>query len=698
MQNINTFQQPLQSEYKTTGYNYTHLNRHISEPIQLRRQRSNKRQRHTENTNLSSIYRIPRRSTSGSLRSSGFKRKQLLSSFLNKSDPTIIESSTTSRSSSSSLISTPTNQISSSSENISNAPFYATGSNISNNDFNSSQLSTPNSPHTPERIYLNTCTSSSSTLINSSLPSTEFSTPKTSSFDIDQFNTPIYQDEDYSPSPSTPLVNSAFQKLSLSSRYSSTDTSPVHYDYFPICINQPKRNRSVSHSNSTLKITPHHALQIPEILTLILSFVDQNNKVPYEKPLMRRSPYSSFGNYTSNVSSNNEPRPRAVSEQANPQSQAVKIINGKRFKNCFNQYHDKNSKGGLFDCLLVDKFWNAIAQEILHKKIFFDDHESWSRFVELKKKDTTSNYCDIDKDNDFNDFSSIESGSATSISSCNYLRTDVLILHKMTKATQSDLDSVSSFIGGNLKKIEFYICPRILPTYDLIKDGQLRHLSLPGSKVANDRFLEMIARRCPLLETLDLRACNEVTDKGILAIANNCHNLRLLNIGRTSNGRAITDASIIEIARKTQITTVGIAGCAITDLSILELMKYHHLTLERLSLNGCTRLTNKSIPYIISEYGFNNATSLSVLELRDCTRITNLKPIVEYKRYREQVLRLPILIEMCEILQNRMRREEWELDMAISKQIFKDLAVFVNEDDTDMPFQTLFTNPNHSIN
>ena len=77
----------------------------------------------------------------------------------------------------------------------------------------------------------------------------------------------------------------------------------------------------------------------------------------------------------------------------------------------------------------------------------------------------------------------------------------------------------------------------------------MRRIVLPGCSQVEDYTLEIIARNCPILEILDLRACEMVTDMGLIAIAEGCQELKYLNVGRVKGGERITCDGVDAIAR-----------------------------------------------------------------------------------------------------------------------------------------------------
>src|SRR5947207_6971810 len=106
--------------------------------------------------------------------------------------------------------------------------------------------------------------------------------------------------------------------------------------------------------------------------------------------------------------------------------------------------------------------------------------------------------------------------------------------------------------------------------------------------------------------------------------------------------------------RLTEVDTLGLAGCAVSDRGIWSVGAYRGPKIERLSLNNCLNLSNASIPLILP-----STPNLQVLELRGCVKITLVRPLIEFRRKwsgRE------ILIEGCEIFEERMRRGGEELE------------------------------------
>jgi antagonist of mitotic exit network protein 1 len=108
------------------------------------------------------------------------------------------------------------------------------------------------------------------------------------------------------------------------------------------------------------------------------------------------------------------------------------------------------------------------------------------------------------------------------------------------------------------------------------------------------------------------------------------------------------------IFRLTEVDTLGLAGCAVSDRGIWSIATHRGPKIERLSLNNCVNLSNGSIPFILP-----STPNLQVLELRGCVKISDVRPIVKFRRkWRSR----GVLIEGCEVFEQRMRQGEDELE------------------------------------
>lgn len=390
----------------------------------------------------------------------------------------------------------------------------------------------------------------------------------------------------------------------------------------------------------------HPIFRIPEILTKILTFVDVDTSVPIERPPIRRRPLS----YQHAL--------LIYKDEAKAQKAWSDAVTS-TLDSEGNPIADYNHCNSLYNCLFVNKLWYQVAKEVATTKLFFADAAKWDKFVQRSPK-----RCQLTRSKS---------------------NTKLFIMHKLPHAEQEEIETVAPFVSGSLEWIEMYICPKVLPSSLMFAGLGLKKLVLPGSRVVDDQFLNMVARHCPQLETLDLRACGLVTDKGMVNLLFNCNNITTLNLGRHSQSSKITDLTLNAVSKYTQIETLGLAGCSITDSGLWTLALTSSDTLTRLSLNGCVQLTNNSLPRIFAEGLFSN---VSVLEIRHILALTNFKPLVLFQRLKYQRGEA-VLIEGCEVLEYRMRTEEWKQDMLNSARMLNEIKDWCcDSDDGDIPFES----------
>lgn len=383
--------------------------------------------------------------------------------------------------------------------------------------------------------------------------------------------------------------------------------------------------------------TTHPIFQIPEILERILRFVDDESFIPQEKSHHRRRPQS-FSH--------------AMLMYHGDAKKATKVwddvVTSVKSGLPTNTTCSRKLRN-LHGCITVNKMWHTITHAIITEKVYFEDMFKFQKFVNFANK-----------------------GKYNS-------KPSLIVLHKLSGLTQSQLDNIAPVISSaNLKWLELYICPKVVPSpCFFINSSGLEKLILPGSKLITDEFLISVSSHLTNLKILDLRACDKVTDSGVVSIATSCPRLTTCNLGRHRNGHLITSISLIALATHTEIETIGVAGCNVTDAGIWELALLRGAHITRLSLNNCTLLTNHSIPALISTNSFPN---LSVLEIRNIHNMTDMRPIVSYKKWKHS-LGLTVLIEGCERIEKLLREEEWRLNKENSVSILSDLTQWVNEED-----------------
>ncbi|KAF9941429.1 hypothetical protein BGZ67_005011 [Mortierella alpina] len=173
-----------------------------------------------------------------------------------------------------------------------------------------------------------------------------------------------------------------------------------------------------------------------------------------------------------------------------------------------------------------------------------------------------------------------------------------IVLHKLKLIEDSDIMSLTSWFH-NLQIIEFYICEKLTDKIILsVAENcpQLQQLLVPGCSKITDVGISQIALHCPRMRHLDLRACSNISDESLILVARHCHDLWHLNVGRVTAAGRVTGKSIAEIAKNTNLNTLGLAGCAMTDDAVIEI--------ARSTRSGLHRTRDQAVPF---GYGYGDA-------------------------------------------------------------------------------------------
>ena len=127
---------------------------------------------------------------------------------------------------------------------------------------------------------------------------------------------------------------------------------------------------------------------------------------------------------------------------------------------------------------------------------------------------------------------------------------------------------------------------------------QIQHVDLSGLCGITDAGLLPLLESCEAgLVKVNLSGCFNITDDVILALARlHGGTLELLNL---EGCRKITDASLVAIADNCMLLNdLDVSKCAITDSGVAVLSCAEQLGLQVLSLSGCSKVSNKSIPFL----------------------------------------------------------------------------------------------------
>jgi hypothetical protein len=94
--------------------------------------------------------------------------------------------------------------------------------------------------------------------------------------------------------------------------------------------------------------------------------------------------------------------------------------------------------------------------------------------------------------------------------------------------------------------------------------------------------------------------------------------------------------SIALVAKQTQVSVLGLAGCEIDDECMQIIAKYRAAGLERVSVNSCSRISNSTIHALI-----RHCPNLTVFEMKECNLIDDWGAVAE-------LVHRKVLLTLCE--------------------------------------------------
>ncbi|KAG1561418.1 hypothetical protein G6F49_001826 [Rhizopus delemar] len=326
----------------------------------------------------------------------------------------------------------------------------------------------------------------------------------------------------------------------------------------------------------------------------------------------------------------------------------------------------------IYPCLFVNSLWHDCAFRYMWRSILFEDskteYDSFLRFISIAANASTIKTCHLqDEYSQWKEMFSNRYHDADTILALNTGEKDTLsaeqnrkynpsiyrhyaqyrnsirsiTLRKIKEKTINEpLQQIAPYIP-RLERLDIYICDylsdsTILTFINCNIFSTLTYLSLAGCNRITDEAILSVAKRCPKLLHLDLRACGQISDRSIGAIARRCPNLHHLNVGRVRDRERITIKSIGLIAKYTKVVVLGLAGCDMTDECLLLLAKYRGKALERVSVNNCYRLTNKTVQAYVK-----HCPNLSVFEMKECHWIDDWASVAELVQRR-------VLLTLCD--------------------------------------------------
>ncbi|CEL92344.1 unnamed protein product [Vitrella brassicaformis CCMP3155] len=155
--------------------------------------------------------------------------------------------------------------------------------------------------------------------------------------------------------------------------------------------------------------------------------------------------------------------------------------------------------------------------------------------------------------------------------------------------TDSLVGEVLTCIGGNLQTLDVSFCAGVTDEAFMALTGgstpSLVEVGVGGCRIS-DEAVYRIAAASPLLESIDLRWCNHVTDDGVLRLSQMCCHLQTVCL---KGCPGLSDASIAALARLPKLRAVDVSWClSITSQSFVYLSTPPVPSLERLDLSFCS--------------------------------------------------------------------------------------------------------------
>ncbi|KAF9948692.1 Antagonist of MEN (Mitotic Exit Network), partial [Modicella reniformis] len=352
---------------------------------------------------------------------------------------------------------------------------------------------------------------------------------------------------------------------------------------------------------------------------------------------------------------------------------------------------DNNSQREIYSCMLVCKQWYLIAQKTLWREIRFNGSIKLDLFMDLLKRTETIECSGIESDKDIIIYvapqhqrqrrqrhtSSTICEQPNTPEECSIMsplamqmrireRTHAvkkIVLHKLKEIEDNNIMLLTSWFH-NLQILEFYICEKLTDKIiHAVAENcpHLQQLLMPGCARITDSGISQIALHCPRMKHLDLRACSSVSDDSLMLVAKHCPELWHLNVGRVSSASRITGRSIVEIAKNTNLNTLGLAGCAMTDEAVIDIARHSNSGLHR-----CAMLTSASIRALMQL-----CPNMAVLEIKQCLLVTDMATLYRFSTRR-------VLVELCPELQRRLL--EYKVELAVMNAPIQSSAIASHAD------------------
>lgn len=223
-----------------------------------------------------------------------------------------------------------------------------------------------------------------------------------------------------------------------------------------------------------------------------------------------------------------------------------------------------------------------------------------------------------------------------------------LHLEECNRITQLGILGALSNSGSKLKSLSLVKCLGIrdlsVETPSLSPCDSLRCLSIKSCPGFGNTSFAMVGKLCPKLQHVDLSGFCGLSDSGLLPLVESCDSgLVKVNLSGCSNltdevvsaiarlhggtleilnldgCTKVTDKGLFEIANNCLVLNdLDVSKCSITDSGIAALARGGQMNLQILSLSGCSKVSDRSLPNLLKL-----GSTLVGLNLQHCNSISN---------------------------------------------------------------------------
>ncbi|GMH04521.1 hypothetical protein Nepgr_006361 [Nepenthes gracilis] len=241
---------------------------------------------------------------------------------------------------------------------------------------------------------------------------------------------------------------------------------------------------------------------------------------------------------------------------------------------------------------------------------------------------------------------------------------EILQLEECNRVSQLGVTYALSDWGSTLRSLTLVKCIKVedIALGDIMQSQctSLRSLTIRNCPGFGSPGLAMFGKICPKLCHVDLTGLHGITDDGLLSLLESCEaglvkvnlsgcinlsdkvvteiarlhgdSLKVLNL---QGCRKITDTTLAAIANRcTLLKDLDVSNCAVSDSGLAALSFSEQLNLQILSVSGCSRISDKSMPFLVKL-----GKCLVGLNLKHCSSISSAGiAMLEQKLWRCEIL------------------------------------------------------------